>query len=77
MFKYKCNVRGRKSLKKHIIAVETKSCSKKLASYFNKETITNGCKHIAAEEGLCIPHSKTRLFLLVHGLYILSDKKTA
>jgi hypothetical protein len=35
--------------RKHTIAAETKSCSKKVMFYFTKETITNKCKHIAAE----------------------------
>jgi hypothetical protein len=38
--------------RKHTIAAETKSCSKKVMSYFTKETVTDECKHIAAEEGL-------------------------
>jgi hypothetical protein len=38
--------------RKHTIAAETKSCSKKVTSYCTKETITDECKHIAAEEGL-------------------------
>jgi hypothetical protein len=33
------------------IAAETESCSKKVKSRFTKETITDECKHIAAEEG--------------------------
>jgi hypothetical protein len=35
--------------RKQAIAAETKSCSKKVMSYFTKETITDECKHIAAE----------------------------
>jgi hypothetical protein len=63
--------------RKHAIAVETKSCSKKVTSYFTKETVTDECKHTAAEEGLCIPHNKTQPFLSIHRLYNLSDKKIA
>jgi hypothetical protein len=37
--------------RKHAIAAETKSCTKKVTSYFTKETITDECKHTAAEEG--------------------------
>jgi hypothetical protein len=36
--------------RKHAIAAETESCSKKVKSRFTKETITDECKHIAAEE---------------------------
>jgi hypothetical protein len=60
--------------RKHTIPTETKSCIKKVTSYFTKETVTDECKHIAAEEGLCTPHNKTQPFLSIHGLYILSDK---
>jgi hypothetical protein len=35
--------------RKHTIVAETKSCGKKLTSYFTKETITDECKHTAAE----------------------------
>jgi hypothetical protein len=35
--------------RKHVIAAETESCSKEVTSYFTKETITDECKHIAAE----------------------------
>jgi hypothetical protein len=35
--------------RKHAIAVETKSCSKKVMPCFTKETITDECKHIAAK----------------------------
>jgi hypothetical protein len=35
--------------RKHAIAAETKSCGKKVTSYFTKETITNEYKHTAAE----------------------------
>jgi hypothetical protein len=38
--------------RKHAIAAETKSCNKKVTSYFTKETITDECKHTAAEEEL-------------------------
>jgi 2-oxoglutarate dehydrogenase complex dehydrogenase (E1) component-like enzyme len=38
--------------RKQVIVAESKSCSKKVTSYFTKETITDECKHIAAEEGL-------------------------
>jgi hypothetical protein len=37
--------------RKHAIAAETKSCGKKVTSYFTKDTITDECKHIAAEKG--------------------------
>jgi hypothetical protein len=43
--------------RKHAIAAETKSCGKKVTSYFTKETITNVCKHIAGEEGLFAFHT--------------------
>jgi hypothetical protein len=43
--------------RKHAIAEETKSFSKKVTSYFTKETITDECKHIAAEEGLFAFHT--------------------
>jgi hypothetical protein len=43
--------------RKHTIAAETKSCSKKVTSYFMKEPITNKCKHTAAEEGLFAFHT--------------------
>jgi hypothetical protein len=43
--------------RKHAIAAETKSCSKKVMSYFTKETITDECKHIASEEGLFAFHT--------------------
>jgi hypothetical protein len=42
--------------RKHATAAETKSCSKKVTSYFTKETITGECKHTAAEEGLFAVH---------------------
>jgi hypothetical protein len=35
--------------RKHAVATETKRCSKKVTSCFTKETITDECKHIAAE----------------------------
>jgi ribosomal protein S27AE len=35
--------------RKHIIAAETKSCSKKVTSYFTKENITDESKHTAAK----------------------------
>jgi hypothetical protein len=38
--------------RKHAIAAETKSCIQKVMSYFTTETITDECKHIAAEERL-------------------------
>jgi hypothetical protein len=63
--------------RKHTIAAETKSCSKKVTSFFTKETITDGCKHIAAEEGMFAFHTIKQTFLSIHGLYILSDKKIA
>jgi hypothetical protein len=43
--------------RKHAIAAETKSCSKKVTSYFTKETITDECKHTAAKEGLFAFHT--------------------
>jgi hypothetical protein len=43
--------------RKHAIAAETKSRSKKVTSYFTKETITDECKHIAATEGLFAIHT--------------------
>jgi hypothetical protein len=43
--------------RKHAIAAETKSCSKKITSYFTKETITDECKHIADGEGLFAFHT--------------------
>jgi hypothetical protein len=61
--------------RKHAIAAETKSCSKKVTSYFTKESITDECKHIAAEEGLFSFHTIKQPFLSIHGLYILSEKK--
>jgi hypothetical protein len=39
------------------IAAETKSFSKKVTSYFTKETISNECKHIAAKEGMFAFHT--------------------
>jgi hypothetical protein len=54
---------GRSDILQHIkkrklaIAAETKHCSKKVTSYFTKETITDECKHIAAEEGLFAFHT--------------------
>jgi hypothetical protein len=35
--------------RKHAIAAETKSCSKKVTSCFTKETVTDECKSIAAK----------------------------
>jgi hypothetical protein len=43
--------------RKHAIAAETKSCSKNVTSYITKETVTDDCKHIAAEEGLFAFHA--------------------
>jgi hypothetical protein len=43
--------------RKHSIAAETKSCSKKVTSYFPKQTITDECKHTAAKEGLIAFHT--------------------
>jgi hypothetical protein len=43
--------------RKHAISAETKSCSKKVTSYFTKEIITDECKHIATEEGLFAFHT--------------------
>jgi uncharacterized Zn finger protein (UPF0148 family) len=36
-------------VRKHATAAETKRCSKKVTSYFIKETTTDECKHIAAK----------------------------
>jgi hypothetical protein len=69
-----CNI-SRKE--KQAIAAETKSCSKKVMSYFTKETITDECKHTAAKEGMFAFQPNRTPFLSIHGLYILSDKKTA
>jgi hypothetical protein len=35
----------------HAISAETKICSKIVTYYFTKETKTEECKHMAAEEG--------------------------
>jgi hypothetical protein len=43
--------------RRHAIAVEANSCNKKVMSYFTKETITDECKHIAAEKGLFAFHT--------------------
>jgi hypothetical protein len=43
--------------RKHATATETKSCSKKVTSYFTKETTTDECKYIAAKEGLSAFHT--------------------
>jgi hypothetical protein len=43
--------------RKHTIAAETKSCCKKVTSYFSKETITDKCKHFAAKEALFALHT--------------------
>jgi hypothetical protein len=43
--------------RKHATAAETKSCCKKVMSYFTKETITDKCKHTADEEGLFVFHT--------------------
>jgi hypothetical protein len=43
--------------RKHAIAAETRSCSKKVMSFFTEETITDECKHIAAEGGLFAFHT--------------------
>jgi hypothetical protein len=37
--------------RKLTIAAQTESSSKKVMSYFAKETITDECKHTAAKEG--------------------------
>jgi hypothetical protein len=47
----------------HAIAAETKSSSKKVMSYFTKETITDECKHVAAKEGLFAFHTIKQPFL--------------
>jgi hypothetical protein len=43
--------------RKHETAAETKSCSKKVTSYFTEENITNECKHTAAEGRLFAFHT--------------------
>jgi hypothetical protein len=43
--------------RRRTIAVETKSCSKKVTFYFIKEALTDECKHISAEEGLLAFHT--------------------
>jgi hypothetical protein len=54
---------GRSNVLQHIkkrkyeISLETKSFSKKVTSYFTKETIADQCKHTAAEEGLFAFHT--------------------
>jgi hypothetical protein len=49
-----CNVTREENTQ---FAAETKSCRKKVTSYFTKETITDECKHTAAEEGLFAFHT--------------------
>jgi hypothetical protein len=44
--------------RKHAIAAETKTCSKKVTCYFTKEPVTDESKHIAANEGLFAFHTK-------------------
>jgi 2-oxoglutarate dehydrogenase complex dehydrogenase (E1) component-like enzyme len=54
---------GRSDILQHIkkrsntTATETEGFSKKITSYFTKETITDERKHIAAEEGLFAFHT--------------------
>jgi hypothetical protein len=43
--------------RKKAIAAETKSCCKKVTSYFTEETIIDECKNTAAEEGLLAFHT--------------------
>jgi hypothetical protein len=43
--------------RKHAVAAETESCSKKVTSYFTKVTATDKCKHFAAKEGLFALHT--------------------
>jgi hypothetical protein len=43
--------------RKHATAAQTKSCSKKATSYFTRDTMTDECKYIAAEEGLFAFHT--------------------
>jgi hypothetical protein len=43
--------------RKHATAAETRSCNKKVTSYFTKETINDECKHIAAEGRLFAFHT--------------------
>jgi hypothetical protein len=43
--------------RKHAVATESRSCSKKVISYFTKETITDECEHIAAKEGVVAFHT--------------------
>jgi hypothetical protein len=44
--------------RKHGIAAESKSCSKKVTSHFTIETITDECKHTAAEGLFAFPTIK-------------------
>jgi hypothetical protein len=53
IFSIYCNI----TRKENTIAAETKSFSKKVTSHFTKETITDECKHIAANEGLFAFHT--------------------
>jgi hypothetical protein len=43
--------------RKHTVVAETKSCSKKVTSYFTKGTMTAECKYTAAKEGLLAVHT--------------------
>jgi hypothetical protein len=63
--------------RKHAIATETNSSSKKVMSSSTKDTVADKHKHAAAKEGLFAFYTITQPFLSIHGLYILSDKKTA
>jgi hypothetical protein len=51
------NIQQHIKKRKHATAAETKSCSKKVTSYFTKETLTNECKHTGAKEGLFAFHT--------------------
>jgi hypothetical protein len=57
--------------RKHATAAETKSWSKKVTSYFTKETITDECKRIAAGEGLSAFHA------IKHGHFFRSTDCTS
>jgi hypothetical protein len=52
-----CDVWEQELVNVHTCALETKSCSKKVTSYFTKETRTDECKHIATKEGLFAFHT--------------------
>jgi hypothetical protein len=72
-----CEILQHIKKRKHAIAEETESYSKRLTSYFTKETTTDECKDAAAEEELFAFHTVKQPFLSIHGLHILSNKKMA